>query len=104
MSKSISASDLRTQIKHILNEVGYGRSEYVVEKFGEPIAAVINMQDFQLLQKVKLLQLSPETDASTSFQHNLQMIQETLQSSGYRRRTKEEIDAQIQAERDSWGE
>ena len=50
MLKSISASDLRAQIKRILNEVGYGRSEYVVEKFGEPIAAVISMEDFRLLK------------------------------------------------------
>ncbi len=34
MLKSISASDLRAQIKRILNEVGYGQAMYVVEKFG----------------------------------------------------------------------
>ena len=38
MLKVISSSDLRAQIKRVLNEVGYGQSQYVVEKFGEPTA------------------------------------------------------------------
>ena len=103
MLKSISASDLRAQIRRILNEVGYGRTEYVVEKFGEPIAAVISMEDFRLLQEVKKLQPPGETETDTAFLTNLEAIHQTLQISGYQARTKEEIDAQIQAERESWG-
>jgi prevent-host-death family protein len=103
MLKSISASDLRAQIKRILNEVGYGRSEYVVEKFGEPIAAVISMEDFRLLQEIKKFQPSGETEKNTTFLTNLEAIHQALQASGYRARTKKEIDAQIQAERESWG-
>jgi prevent-host-death family protein len=104
MLKSISASDLRAQVKRILNEVGYGQAEYVVEKFGEPIAAVINMADFRLLQEVKKLQQPGNSaEAESSFLTNLKAIHQTLRASGYRARTKEEIDAQIQAERESWG-
>ncbi len=103
MLKSISASDLRAQIKRILNEVGYGQAEYVVEKFGEPIAAVINMADFRLLQEVKELQQPGNSaEVGSSFLTNLEAIHQTLEASGYRARTKEEIDAQIQAERESW--
>jgi prevent-host-death family protein len=52
VAKTISASELRTEIKRILNEVGYGQSQYVVERFGEPTAAIVSMEDFRLLQGV----------------------------------------------------
>ena len=53
MLKTISSSDLRAQIKGVLNEVGYGQVLYIVEKFGEPIAAIISMEDFRLLQAAR---------------------------------------------------
>ena len=53
MLKTISSSDLRAQIKRVLNEVGYGRAQYIVEKFGEPTAAIISMEDFHLLQSLR---------------------------------------------------
>jgi prevent-host-death family protein len=53
MLKTISSSDLRAQIKRVLNEVGYGQALYVVEKFGEPTAAIISMEDFYLLQAAR---------------------------------------------------
>lgn len=53
MLKTISSSDLRAQIKRVLNEVGYGQAQYVVEKFGEPTAAIVSMEDFRLLQQAK---------------------------------------------------
>jgi prevent-host-death family protein len=54
MLRTISASDLRTRIKWVLNEVGYGRGvQYVVQKFGEPTAAIVSMEDFQFLQEIK---------------------------------------------------
>jgi prevent-host-death family protein len=53
MLKTISSSDLRAQIKRVLNEVGYGQGLYIVEKFGEPTAAIISMEDFRLLQAAR---------------------------------------------------
>ena len=53
MLKTISSSDLRARIKRVLNEVGYGQVLYVVEKFGEPTAAIISMEDFRLLQAAR---------------------------------------------------
>jgi prevent-host-death family protein len=53
MLKTISTSELRTQVKRVLNEVGYGQVQYVVEKFGEPTAAIISLEDFRLLQAAK---------------------------------------------------
>lgn len=56
MLKTITSSDLRVQIKQVLNEVGYGQDQYIVEKFGEPTAAIISMADFRLLQEVRQAQ------------------------------------------------
>jgi prevent-host-death family protein len=53
MLKTISSSDLRAQIKRVLNEVGYGQVLYIVEKFGEPTAAIVSIEDFRLLQAAK---------------------------------------------------
>ena len=50
MLKTISSSDLRSQIRRVLDEVGYGQAQYVVEKFGEPTAAIVSMEDFRLLR------------------------------------------------------
>lgn len=56
MLKTITSSDLRAQVKQVLNEVGYGQDQYIVEKFGEPTAAIISMADFRLLQEVRQAQ------------------------------------------------
>ena len=53
MLKTLTTTDLRAQIKRVLNEVGYGQAQYLVEKFGEPTAAIINLEDFRLLQATK---------------------------------------------------
>jgi prevent-host-death family protein len=50
MVRKISSSDLRTQVKRVLNEVRYGHAQYIVEKFGEPTAAIVSIEDFDLLQ------------------------------------------------------
>ena len=53
MLRTISSSELRAEIRRVLNEVGYGHAQYVVEKFGEPTAAIVSMEDFRLLQTVR---------------------------------------------------
>lgn len=101
MSKKISVSTLRAQIKRILNEVGYGQTEYIVEKFGEPTAAIISMEDYLLLQEAKQ-NYTASSEPGNAFVNKLTLIQETLQASGYQARSKEEVDAQVRAERESW--
>lgn len=53
MLRTISSSNLRSDIKRVINEVGYGQTQYIVEKFGEPTAALISIEDFRLLQAAK---------------------------------------------------
>ena len=65
MLRTISTTALRTEIKRVLNEVGYGQAQYVVEKFGEPTAAIINLEDFRLLQTLK------QQQAASTFRQTL---------------------------------
>ncbi len=88
MPKTISASELRAQVKRILNEVGYGQSQYVVERFGEPTAAIVSMEDLHLLQVVQ------ERRAKASLQETIAR----LRSHG-RQVDAEELDALIEEAR-----
>lgn len=65
MLRTISSSQSRAQIKRVLNEVGYGQAQYIVEKFGEPTAALISMEDFRFLQAAK------QQQAISSLQENI---------------------------------
>jgi prevent-host-death family protein len=53
MLKTVSTSDLRAQIRRVFDEVSYGQAEYIVEKFGEPAAAIISIEDFRLLEEAR---------------------------------------------------
>jgi len=53
MPKAISSSKLRGDLKNILNEVAYGKEQYVVERFGEPSVAIVSVEDLALLQEIK---------------------------------------------------
>lgn len=53
--KTVTSSDLRTNIKRVLNEVEYGTEQYVIEKFGEPTAAIISMEDFHFFQAMQAI-------------------------------------------------
>jgi len=91
MLKTISSSDLRAQIKRVLNEVGYGQTQYIVEKFGEPAAAIVSMEDFRLLQAAR------QQQATVSFQEVVASIRSRsrqLESLG-----QEELDTLIEEAR-----
>ena len=91
MVKTISSSDLRSQIRHVLNEVGYGDAQYVVVKFGEPAAAIISVEDFRLLQQIKAEQ------AAASLQQRLDELR-----ARYEALDVEELDALIEEARDAF--
>lgn len=53
MAKTISASDLRAQIKRVMEAVERGDTEYIVERFGHPMAAIISIEDHRLLKEIR---------------------------------------------------
>ena len=88
MLRTISTTDLRSEIKRVLNEVGYGQAQYVVEKFGEPTAAIINLEDFRLLQTLK------QKQAASTLQETLADIR-----ARHRQLDPEELEALIEEAR-----
>jgi prevent-host-death family protein len=53
MTRTIKASDVRSNWSQLLNKVFSGETEVVVEKSGIPVAAIISTQDYKKLQQIK---------------------------------------------------
>ena len=53
MERSVGSTDLRQRLTDILQRVRERREAYVIETFGRPQAAIINLEDLRLLQELK---------------------------------------------------
>lgn len=53
MQKTISAIKARRNLGEILNEACYKGDEFVIERAGKPIAALIPLDEFEILTGVK---------------------------------------------------
>lgn len=47
--KHITVTDLRTQTREILENVNFRGWRYVVERAGQPMAALLNVEEFERL-------------------------------------------------------
>ena len=52
--RTITTTELRLDLKRVLDEVRYGQSRYLVARHGQPTAAIISVEDFRLLQALGL--------------------------------------------------
>lgn len=52
MPTSISSSDARSDWANILNRAGYAKERFVVERHDTPIAAVVSMEDLDMLEEI----------------------------------------------------
>jgi hypothetical protein len=82
-----------------------------LERDGEAVAAVIPMAEYRAFQdwqamKEREKEQSQEPEASEqesqAFLDKVGAIRHALRAAGYRSRTRAEIDAQIETERESW--
>ena len=53
MLSKISAVDARKKFASIINRVAYGKESFVLTRRGEPLAALVSMEDFMLLQEIE---------------------------------------------------
>jgi prevent-host-death family protein len=53
MLKKISAMKARQNLGRIMNEVSLRGDDYIIERAGKPLVAVISIEKFQALQKDK---------------------------------------------------
>ncbi|MEE9535947.1 MAG: type II toxin-antitoxin system Phd/YefM family antitoxin [Desulfobacterales bacterium] len=53
MLNKISAADARKKFAKIINRVAYGRESFVLTRRGEPLAAIVSIDDLKLLQEIE---------------------------------------------------
>lgn len=53
MLKKISAADARKKLSNLLNRVAFGNEAFVLTRRGEPVAALVSMNDLMLLQELE---------------------------------------------------
>lgn len=52
-SRSLSVAEVREQLADMLNEVKYAKKRTVVTKHGRQVAAVVSVEDLQLLERIE---------------------------------------------------
>ena len=53
MLKKITTADARKKFANIINQVAFGNESFVLTRRGEPIAAIVSMKEFKLLQDLE---------------------------------------------------
>jgi prevent-host-death family protein len=53
MFNKISAADARKRFANIINRVAYGKESFVLTRRGEPLAAIVSMDDLLLLHEIE---------------------------------------------------
>ena len=53
MFNKISAADARKRFADIINRVAYGQESFVLTRRGQPLAAIVSMDDLMLLQEIE---------------------------------------------------
>ena len=53
MLKKITTADARKKFANIINQVAFGNESFVLTRRGEPIAAIVSMNELKLLQDLE---------------------------------------------------
>ena len=53
MFNKISAADARKKFSNIINRVAYGKELFILTRRGEPLAAIVSIDDLKLLQEIE---------------------------------------------------
>ena len=53
MLNKISAADARKKFANIINRVAFGKELFVLTRRGEPLAAIVSIEDLKLLQEIE---------------------------------------------------
>ena len=53
MLNKISAADARKKFANLINRVAYGKESFVLTRRGEPLAAIVSIDDLKLLQDIE---------------------------------------------------
>jgi prevent-host-death family protein len=82
MERSIGTTDLRQRLTDVLQEVRERREAYVVETFGRPQAAIINLEEYRQFQRFQREREAffewLEATAARNAEHNVNLSQEEV--------------------------
>ena len=82
MERSIGTTDLRQRLTDILQEVREGREAYIVETFGRPQAAIINLDEYRQFQRFQREREAffewLEATAARNAEHNVNLSDEEV--------------------------
>jgi len=53
MFNKISTADARKKFANIINRVAYGKESFVLTRRGEPLAAIVSIDNLKLLQEIE---------------------------------------------------
>ena len=53
MLRKISTADARKKLANIVNRVAFGKENFVLTRRGEPLAALVSVDDLKLLQELE---------------------------------------------------
>jgi prevent-host-death family protein len=53
MLKKITTADARKKFANIINQVAFGKDSFVLTRRGEPIAAIVSINELKLLQDLE---------------------------------------------------
>jgi prevent-host-death family protein len=53
MSRKLSSTQIRSRLSTAVNQAAFGGERIIVERHGKPIAAVVPIEDLQLLEKLE---------------------------------------------------
>ena len=53
MLNKITTADARKKFSNIINRVAFGKESFVLTRRGEPIAALVSMEELKLLQELE---------------------------------------------------
>ena len=82
MERSIGATDLRQRLTDVLQAVRERHETYVIETFGRPQAAIVNLDEYALVQRYRqereaFFEWLDET-AARNADHNLRLSEEQV--------------------------
>jgi len=62
--ESISSRDVRQQLADLLNRVLYANEHFLISKHGKPVAAIISIEELELLKRVMSEGLESKEEAA----------------------------------------
>jgi prevent-host-death family protein len=93
LAQRISARKARAELAQLLNSVSYGGKRWILCRHGRPVAALVGLQDFQVL----LAHDEPADSSPSPHEPRVEHISEPYSSDEVSRRAARERDRELHA-------